>query len=292
MKTTPTCRIDTMCSENYKALDPIAKARYANKLKYLNLKFVNNMRKWPAIEFGHIFCYYIDGSGLYTRKQLLQWKSLDGYNYFQSGHVRDILIWEIDSTCSILKAKVNPSQSPPEKAHICWVAAKITGDIIFCHCTCMAGLGEGCSHSAAILFKIESAVKNGYTASTSTVCQWNQGFSKKHEPSMICNIDFSKPSASRVTEENDQSTRKKKRKIKEPTEEEKRNFITTLSDIYPDSAVLMAFMPVRQPLASNYTAAICSLPRTITYFHHPKYQQYSHAQLMSDCDTILKNVLR
>ena len=139
-----------MCSDYYKALDPIAKARYADKLKYLNLKdtddpycnddkFVDNMRKWPAIEFGHIFCYYIDRPGLYTRKQLLQWKSLDGYNYFQSGHVRDILIWEIDSTCSILKAKVNPSQSSPEKAHICWVAARQTGDIIFCHCTCMAG---------------------------------------------------------------------------------------------------------------------------------------------------------
>lgn len=40
-------------------------------------------------------------------------------------------------------------------------------------------LGEGCSHAAAILFKIECAVKNGYTAATSSLCSWNQVFSTK-----------------------------------------------------------------------------------------------------------------
>ena len=40
-------------------------------------------------------------------------------------------------------------------------------------------LGEGCSHSAAILFKIEAAVRNGYTSVTSNMCRWNQVFSSK-----------------------------------------------------------------------------------------------------------------
>ena len=40
-------------------------------------------------------------------------------------------------------------------------------------------LGEGCAHTAAILFKVETAVKNGYTACTSSSCQWNQVYSKK-----------------------------------------------------------------------------------------------------------------
>ena len=43
----------------------------------------------------------------------------------------------------------------------------------------LSRLGEGCSHTAAILFKVEAAVKNGYTACTSSSCQWNQVFSKK-----------------------------------------------------------------------------------------------------------------
>ena len=40
-------------------------------------------------------------------------------------------------------------------------------------------LGEGCSHSAAILFKVECAVRNGYTSSKSNPCAWNQMFSTK-----------------------------------------------------------------------------------------------------------------
>lgn len=32
---------------------------------------------------------------------------------------------------------------------------------------------------AAVLFKIEYAVRNGYTAKTSTLCSWNQCFTKK-----------------------------------------------------------------------------------------------------------------
>ena len=31
-------------------------------------------------------------------------------------------------------------------------------------------LGEGCSHVAAIMFKVESAIKNGYTSVTSNAC--------------------------------------------------------------------------------------------------------------------------
>ena len=40
-------------------------------------------------------------------------------------------------------------------------------------------LGEGCSHVAAILFKIEAAKRNGYTATTSSSCRWNEVFTTK-----------------------------------------------------------------------------------------------------------------
>ena len=39
-------------------------------------------------------------------------------------------------------------------------------------------LGEACSHVAAILFKVEYAVRNGYTALTSQACTWNNTFCK------------------------------------------------------------------------------------------------------------------
>ena len=46
-------------------------------------------------------------------------------------------------------------------------------------------LGEGCSHVAAILFKVEAAVRNGYT-----VCEWNQVFSKKVRANFLFGLTF------------------------------------------------------------------------------------------------------
>ena len=46
-----------------------------------------------------------------------------------------------------------------EKPLIPWVWCTMTGEIISAHCTCMAGLGETCSHVGALLWAIESGVK-------------------------------------------------------------------------------------------------------------------------------------
>ena len=52
------------------------------------------------------------------------------------------------------------------------------------HCDCMAGLGEACSHVAALLFKIEVGVKLGLMgeSSTSRACEWNKTFREKIDP--------------------------------------------------------------------------------------------------------------
>jgi hypothetical protein len=138
-------------SDYFKSLDKVAQTRYVQKLALLNLKeeddpylhsngckFVDDMSLWPPVEYAHMFCYYVERPGLYTKKELMQW-SLDAYNYFKSGHVQEVKIWKVDETCSILKATVNPSQKSTDKAHRAWAAVKSTGDIIVCHCTCMAG---------------------------------------------------------------------------------------------------------------------------------------------------------
>ena len=40
-----------------------------------------------------------------------------------------------------------------------WVIAEENGTIQSAHCTCMAGLGEACSHVGALLFYVDAAVK-------------------------------------------------------------------------------------------------------------------------------------
>ena len=60
--------------------------------------------------------------------------------------------------------------------HVCMCVCvyQDLGLLIFIH-----SLGEGCSHVAAVLFKVDAAVRNGYTSVTSNSCQLNQVFSKK-----------------------------------------------------------------------------------------------------------------
>ena len=128
------------------ALEPVAKERYMEKLRLLSMsekddphassnemKFVDNMALWPAVEFGHIFCKY---------------------KYFKSGCVRTIRVWASGSSCCVLRALVNPSQKAPDKASRAWIGHRYStlvrveylwiglrpdGEIVAAHCTCMAG---------------------------------------------------------------------------------------------------------------------------------------------------------
>ena len=78
------------------SLDPIAKARYREKLDLLGINeqfepYISDddfTSSWPPIEFGHIYCYFIERPGVYTKQQLMHWKSLEAYNYFVSRHVK------------------------------------------------------------------------------------------------------------------------------------------------------------------------------------------------------------
>jgi len=64
-------------SDYYKKLDSIAKTRYVEKLKLLGLdekddpydprnshNFVDGMTRWPAVEYGNIFCHFIQRPGV------------------------------------------------------------------------------------------------------------------------------------------------------------------------------------------------------------------------------------
>ena len=88
-------------SDYLRALCPVAKSHYLKKLSVLGLKkrddpyaetnvakFVDDMSSWPNIEYGNIFIYFIERLGVYTQRQMVQYKSLDAYNYFKNGHVR------------------------------------------------------------------------------------------------------------------------------------------------------------------------------------------------------------
>ena len=67
--------------------------------------------------------------GVYTQQELMQWKSLEVYNYFDSGHIGVVKIWAISSSNCVLKALVNPSQRSPDDARSQKHAALCLSDI-------------------------------------------------------------------------------------------------------------------------------------------------------------------
>ena len=68
------------------------------------------------------------------------------------------------------------------------------GWVLSGNCTCMAGLGSACSHIAALLFKLETAVQlklKDSTAPTSVLCSW-KSCKKAVEPAPLKAVNFSR----------------------------------------------------------------------------------------------------
>ena len=74
-------------------------------------KVVESMSLWPPVEYDHTYFLLFR---VFTKKELMNRKGLEAYNYFQSGRVRLVKVFKARS-CSILMALVNPS---------CWVAPR------------------------------------------------------------------------------------------------------------------------------------------------------------------------
>ena len=74
----------------------------------------------------------------------------------------------------------------------CWIIIEETGEVCSAHCNCMAGLGEACSHVAAVLFYLEATVRiQGQQTSTQRKCQWIMpSFQKNVQYLPIKDIDF------------------------------------------------------------------------------------------------------
>ena len=132
----------------------------------------------------------------YTKQELKAYKSLDGYKYFVDGWVSDILVLPLSSRPNVCltSCKVKHSQRLSAAPLQPWVAVEKDRLVVCAHCNCMAGLGEACSHIAALLFTLEanSQVKKSLSC-TSLPCYWLPPTFKSVPFARICDIDFTAP---------------------------------------------------------------------------------------------------
>ncbi|CAN7943128.1 unnamed protein product [Ixodes pacificus] len=241
-----------MSSSYFRKLEEPARNRYREKLTIAGEElpdpldadvrknvFSTDARQWPRLEIGDIYVYLVEGICFYTREQFKSYKLEDSYNLFLSGKVRDACSFGAtieNARIVLITGQVEASQTLG-KYHQPWAVVKKEGTVLSAHCTCMAGLGEACSHVAALLFRVEVDVKFGIhdPSSTSVECRWITA-SSTAQASRVASIDFIKPSKRRRI--NTISTPKEVSSHPEATAEQLKDFLKAVKKLAPDTLVL------------------------------------------------------
>ncbi|KAL3887568.1 hypothetical protein ACJMK2_027507 [Sinanodonta woodiana] len=171
------------------SLDHQHRERYIQKLKDVSgidpyqvklKKFSAKEEQLPDVTFGDIIMYLVNGTSAYTFGQFKAYKSLKAYNNPEG------------CANAIVTAKVSHSQRLNAKPLEPWIIASpilhLRYSIVS---TCMAGLGESCSHIAALLFYIEEMHKYKERVSvTGKFAYWKKPNKKSVEYKELICIDF------------------------------------------------------------------------------------------------------
>lgn len=302
----------------YLTLDKVAQDRYKEKLAMLgNIQdpyFTMNSpespegmswQNWPNVSYPDIYNYFVETPSIYTKQELKAYKSLDGYKYFVDGWVSDVLVLPLVSSCRtddvfLSSCKVKHSQRLSIGPVQPWVAVEKEGLVICAHCNCMAGLGEACSHIAALLFTLEanSQIKKGFSC-TSLPCYWLPPSFKSVPFARICDIDFTSPQAKlKKICKNEQLSHKastsnigspqdppaQAQKTMKPSVDELDNFYKTLSEAGTKPAILSivpgyceAYVPLQ---------VTGDLPPSLSNLYNEQFASLSYPELLSKCEEV------
>nr|XP_054928796.1 uncharacterized protein LOC129385755 [Dermacentor andersoni] len=162
-----------------------------------------NVDLLPTVTHADIVNYLVLSTSHVTLQQMKAYKSLEGHNYFTSGWVKSIAAKQLASERVIVLSEVNHSQRLREVPLKVWILAKADGTVGTAHCTCMAGVGEACSHVAATLFAIETAVRlRDSVTCTEKKNTWLPAHSRNVEFRRLREIDFSSSKAKKKKMDN------------------------------------------------------------------------------------------
>ncbi|WAR17912.1 ING3-like protein [Mya arenaria] len=190
-------------NSSYKdGLESSDRIRYETKLDVIggldpydsSLKWSTDVAILPSVTYPDIVNYLIFTPSRFKIDDLKAWKSLEAVNQLCFGWVRER--GAIDTAGHIVVKTKRLREKPLQP----WVIAKPDGVVVAAHCNCMAGLGEACTHIAALLFSVMAAVEVRDSKSvTESKCWWIQPTATKAiNYKEISEIDFtSKKSAAR-----------------------------------------------------------------------------------------------
>ena len=149
------------------------------------------------------------------------------------------------------------SQKLNEKPAHAWVIAAEDGNIDAAHCTCIAGLGEACSHVGAILFYVaDKALNTELKSVTDEPAYWTPPAGiKKAKMEKVSKIDFTHPVTKMkkiCTGDRIKKNVPKQRNVLELTEEQLSSFLKKISEIDPGSNNPPAVLTILAPFNNKY----------------------------------------
>ncbi|XP_064472400.1 uncharacterized protein LOC135386417 [Ornithodoros turicata] len=147
---------------------------------------------WPSVTYDNICDYFVGRPG-FDGEAVKAYKSLNAFLYVTSGKVHSILVSVPEPGYIILKGTVSPSQRS-SAPYVCWVVIETCGKIRDATCTCMAGLGECCSHAAAVCFVLEAWNKEKVETPVPTdiPCQWLAPRLKRVQPKAANQLNYTR----------------------------------------------------------------------------------------------------
>ena len=164
---------------------------------------VSNLQKVPPISLAMIRDYLINSPDkAFDGESLRCYKQLRAYQHFSENHLHNVEcnLWEQCKYFYFVRVKCLPSQDTVKQPYRCIVCInRESGTCYGAHCQCVSGIGEACSHVAALLFALEDFSSRGMQhlsgpAVTETICKWCKPASQKVELRPLSQIPVVKAS--------------------------------------------------------------------------------------------------
>ena len=245
----------------------------------------------PPVESMDLLSYLVLDTSFYTNTQFKAFRSLQAYNQMVSGFICSVQGYIVNKRY-VVRAKVRHSQRMNDPLVQLWIITNQEGTVISAHCTCMAGLGECCSHIASVLFYIEVWTRlTGKLTCTQVKCTWIlPSFVKQIDYAEIKDINFKSAKKLKAEMEksvSDCSLRKEESKnlnpceISKPSQAEMDQFYSSLNDCKVKPAVLSLIDPYQNHFVSKTRGL-----KTVRELFDEKYLKMNYSDLLKECHRV------
>ena len=183
------------------------------------------------------------------------------------------------------------SQRLSEKPLRPWAIVDTSGTIRSAHCDCMAGLGETCTHVAAMLFAIEYNIRQREKKTvTQEKAYWLVPSVREAPYAEASDIDFTSAKSKKKKMDSGtssspfQESRKPTRSIPEPTNDELKDFYTAINKSASKPAILCFIEPYAQEYVPKTSTA--DFPPALDDLYNKDLHGKNFPEVIDHCKSI------